>query len=81
MTAMRSREFVRHRRGCSARKLAQKGDWGNAWAFIVHPYIVRHPVTKKLLRYTYTVWRCNDADCPALLGVRCRDLDAVLPRW
>ena len=81
MTAIQSRVFVPHRRGCHARKYAQNGEWIHAWSFIKDSYVCRHPVTKKWLRFTYVVWGCNGNDCPALLGLRQSDIEALLPRW
>ena len=91
MMVLKTRLFVPHRRGCDARRLAQQGEWDNAWAYPLtslgltsqQPWATfnRHPTTGRELRYSYVAWECNDPKCPALLGVRQLDLEQLLPKW
>lgn len=69
------RRFRAHSRNCYARKHAQTGDWGTAWAVGCQPtemqrdlFTTKHPVTGKALRHTWVLIRCNDTDCPASSG-------------
>ena len=59
---------------------AHNKTWITAWGPIAKTYTMWHPVTGTRLRFPYITIRCNDIDCPALLGIRVSDFDGRLPQ-
>jgi len=75
-----TRRFIGHRKACRAVYHARNESWNTAWGPISATYVIWHPVTRARLRYPYMIVRCNDNDCPALIGIRVSDFDAKLPK-
>jgi hypothetical protein len=75
MQRLKGKILVKHRKGCYAVAAVKEGKWDTVWSVSDGTGLVGGEKRKQLAQ----VFRCNDIECPAEIGIKMKDMWSVLP--